>query len=183
MKYEIRLSGKGGQGLVLAGIILGEAASVYENYYAIQKQSYGPEARGGASKSDVIISDEEIDYTLIDTLDVLLAMSQEAYDKYTGSVKKSGIVIVDETSVLKITPKPDVNIFSFDFTRIARDMFGAELFATIIGLGVIVGILKPISETSVKKAIENRVPQKYLAPNLNGLIKGIELSADIGHII
>ena len=176
MKYEIRLSGKGGQGLVFAGVVLAEAAAVHENFYAVQKQSYGPEARGGASKSDVIISDEEIDYIQVDELDILLAISQEAYDKYSSNLKKDGILIIDESLVSAESPRSDLKLLKFNFTDIARKQFGSEIYANIIGLGVIVGLIGTISEESVKKVLENRLPQNYLSANYQALAKGIELS-------
>src|SRR5512142_1072470 len=94
-RYEIRLSGTGGQGLIIAGIILAEAAGIYDGKYVCQTQSYGPEARGGASKAEVVISDEEIDYPMAIKPDVLLAMSQKACDSYLFDLKPGGTLIVD----------------------------------------------------------------------------------------
>ena len=99
--WQISLSGTGGQGIILAGIILAEAA-ILENKKVIQTQSYGPEARGGASKAEVIISDENIDYPKIVTADVLLVMSQEACDKYSGILIKGGRLIVDTSAITTI---------------------------------------------------------------------------------
>ncbi len=89
-RYEIRFSGAGGQGLILAGVIMAEAASIYEGIQAVQSQSYGPEARGGASKSEVIISDGPIDYPKATIVDALLALTQEACDKYSHDLKEGG---------------------------------------------------------------------------------------------
>src|SRR3990172_8617479 len=94
-QYEVRLSGSGGQGIILGGVILAEAAAIYEKKNAVQSQSYGPEARGGASKADVIISDEEIDYPKALKIDVLLALTQEACNKYIKDLKEGGVLIVD----------------------------------------------------------------------------------------
>ena len=96
-RYEARLSGSGGQGLILAGKILAEAAAIYENKNATQSQSYGPEARGGASKSEVIISDGDIDFPKATRLDVLLCLTQEACDKYVADLKEDGHQIHTET--------------------------------------------------------------------------------------
>ncbi|NJD58745.1 MAG: 2-oxoacid:ferredoxin oxidoreductase subunit gamma, partial [Anaerolineae bacterium] len=93
---EIRLAGEGGQGMILAGIILAEAAAIFDNKNATQTQSYGPEARGGASKAEVVISGAEIDHPEVIIADVLVAMSQEACDKYAGNLKKDGLLIVDQ---------------------------------------------------------------------------------------
>ena len=102
--YEIRLSGAGGQGLILVGKILAEAAAIYDDKNATQSQSYGPEARGGASRSEVIISDSDIDYPKATQIDLLLAMTQEAVDKYAQDVKKDGIILVDSGFVNKLPP-------------------------------------------------------------------------------
>lgn len=176
MKYEIRLSGTGGQGLVLAGIILGEAAAIHENFYALQRQSYGPEARGGASRSDVIISDEEIDYVVIDESDILLAMSQEAYDKYASKVKKGGILLIDTSLVCATLLDRDVRFFSIDFTKSARSLFNTRIVANIIALGTIIGVLGIISENSVKKVLQERIPAKLLSINLRAFEQGIAFS-------
>ena len=176
MKYEIRLSGTGGQGLVLAGIILGEAAAIHENFYALQRQSYGPEARGGASRSDVIISDEEIDYIVIDEPDILLAMSQEAYDKYASKVKKGGILLIDTSLVCANSLDRDVRFFSIDFTKSARSLFNTRIVANIIALGTIIGVLGIISENSVKKVLQERIPPKLLSINLRAFEQGIAFS-------
>ena len=104
--YEIRLSGAGGQGLILVGKVLAEAAAIYDGLNATQSQSYGPEARGGASRSEVIISDGDIDYPKAENIDLLLALTQEACDKYIADLKPDGILIVDSQMVTKI---PDGN--------------------------------------------------------------------------
>ena len=104
-RTEIRLAGEGGQGMILAGIILAEAAAIYDRKNTVQSQSYGPEARGGASKSEVIISDETIDFPEVINADILICLSQEAYDKYAGTVKEGGLTIVDTSRVAEIASK------------------------------------------------------------------------------
>ena len=101
-RTEIRLAGEGGQGMILAGIILAEAASIYDGKMAVQTQSYGPEARGGASKSEVVIAAGEIDHPEVLSADVVVTLSQEAYDKYAASVKPGGLLIVDDEKVSHI---------------------------------------------------------------------------------
>jgi 2-oxoglutarate ferredoxin oxidoreductase subunit gamma len=96
---EIRLSGTGGQGMILAGIILGEAASIHEDYHALQTQSYGPEARGGASKSEILISEHDIEYPRVTKPDLLLALSQRACDSYTSDLTETSILMVDSVLV------------------------------------------------------------------------------------
>src|SRR6185369_12593623 len=101
-RYELRFSGAGGQGLITAGIIMAKAASIYEGKQAVQSQSYGPEARGGASKSEVIISDGPIDYPKITKCDALLAMTQEAANKYSHDLKEGGVLLIDSDLVKNI---------------------------------------------------------------------------------
>src|SRR5512136_2117505 len=109
-RTEIRLAGEGGQGMILAGIILAEAASIYDHKMAVQTQSYGPEARGGASKSEVVIAGGEIDHPEVLSADVVIALSQEAYDKYAGSGKPGGLLIVDNEKVHHISAPDAVRI-------------------------------------------------------------------------
>ena len=133
-RYEIRLSGSGGQGLILMGIILAEAVGIYDGKFVAQTQSYGPEARGGSSKAEVVVSDEEIDYPKAMKPDLLLAMNQKSCDEFYPDLKPDGIVIVDSTFVRQIpTPKA----FQVPFTRIAREKFKREVVANIIALGAL----------------------------------------------
>lgn len=180
MKYEVRLSGKGGQGLVVVGIVLGEAAAIYENLYAIQKQSYGPEARSGASRSDVIIADEEIEYPVIEEPDLLLTMSQEAYAKYSTKLKKNGILIIDKTLVSPDPMETDQKIYPFDFTRLARKELNMEIVANIIALGTIIHLIKFVSKDSVLKVLKQRVSPKLLAVNQKALELGISIAKEVG---
>src|SRR5512137_1593716 len=123
-RFEIRLSGSGGQGLVLGGVILAEALGVYEGKNVTQTQSYGPEARGGASKSDVVVSDDEIAFPKPEKTDILVAMNQTAVDRYTGALADNGTLLADATFVTTVT-FPDT--YLIPFTQIARDKFGREL--------------------------------------------------------
>lgn len=154
---QISLSGTGGQGLILAGIILAEAA-IIDGKEAIQSQSYGPEARGGASKSEVIISDESIDYPKVLVADVLLAMSQEACNKYVSMLKTDGKLIVDSTLVLNV-PEVKAQVVSLPITRTAREELGNAMFANIIALGALVGSTGIVSRDALVKAVLARVPK------------------------
>jgi 2-oxoglutarate ferredoxin oxidoreductase subunit gamma len=179
MKYEIRLSGKGGQGLVLVGIILGEAAALYENLYAVQKQSYGPEARSGASRSDVIISDQEIEYPVVEEADLLLAMSQEAYEKYSSQMKKDAILIIDQSLVSLKSTDPIQKIYRFDFTKVARRDFNLEIVANMIALGTVIHLMKFIPKESTLDALSQRVPPKFLAVNEKAFELGISIAREV----
>ena len=173
-RYEIRLSGAGGQGLILVGKILAEAAAIYDEKNATQSQSYGPEARGGASRSEVIISDDDIDYPKATNIDLLLAMTQEAVDKYANDVKKNGIIIVD-SSYVKENPKGNYKVYNYPITNIAEDEIGKKLVANIIALGAIVKLSNIISENAVINAIRARVPKGTEELNIKAFKHGIEL--------
>ena len=167
-RYEIRLSGSGGQGLVTAGIILAEAVGVYEGKFVCQSQSYGPEARGGTSKSEVIVSDEEIDYPKAIKPDVLLAMNQSACDTYLFDRKVGGKLIVDTTLVRQL-PTSSIGI---PFTRIARTETGNETVANMVALGALVVLTKIVSPKNLEAAVLARVPQGTEEVNRNALAAG-----------
>jgi len=155
-RYDIRLSGSGGQGIILMGIILAEAVGIYEGRYVSQTQSYGPEARGGSSKAEIVISDTEIDYPKAIKLDMLLAMNQKSCDDYYMDLKPEGILIVDSTFVKQL---PVARVYQIPFTRIARERFGKEMVANIIALGAITKLTDIVSPKSMEKAVLARVPK------------------------
>jgi len=169
-RYEIRLSGSGGQGLILMGIILAEAIGIYDGKYVAQTQSYGPEARGGSSKSEVIVSDEEIDYPKAIRLDLLLAMNQKSCDEFYPDLKPEGMLIVDSTFVTQIpTPKA----FQIPFTRLAREKFGREVVANIIALGALSQLTPIVSAKATESAVLARVPKGTEKLNRDALRAGM----------
>jgi 2-oxoglutarate ferredoxin oxidoreductase subunit gamma len=169
-RYEIRLSGSGGQGLILMGIILAEAIGIYDGKYVSQTQSYGPEARGGSSKSEVVVSDEEIDYPKAMKLDLLLAMNQKSCDEFYPDLKAEGVLIVDSTFVTQIpTPKA----FRVPFTRIAREKFKREVVANIIALGALTQLTPIVSPKAIESAVLARVPKGTEKLNRDALKAGI----------
>ncbi|MEK6599068.1 MAG: 2-oxoacid:acceptor oxidoreductase family protein [Deltaproteobacteria bacterium] len=172
-RYEMRFSGLGGQGIILAGIIMAEAASIYGGKNASQSQSYGPESRGGASKSEVIISDEEIDYPKATSIDAMLAMTQEACTKYCKDIKDGGILLVDSDEVKNI-PSGNFKAYSFPITTIARDELGKTIVANIIALGMITELTKIISHEALEKAVLARVPAAFLDLNKKALQIGFD---------
>jgi len=159
-RYEIRFSGAGGQGLILAGIIMGEAASIYEGKQAVQSQSYGPEARGGASKSEVIISDEPIDFPKATSVDALLALTQEACDKYSKDLKEGGILLVD-SDLVKKPPKGNFTLVRFPIVNTAKNEVGRTIVANIVALGAMVALTGIVSRESAEKAVLARVPEAF----------------------
>jgi 2-oxoglutarate ferredoxin oxidoreductase subunit gamma len=156
VRYEIRLAGSGGQGLILAGIILAEAAGIHDGKFVCQTQSYGPAARGGASKAEVVISDAEIDYPKAIRPDVLLAMNQKSLDTYLGDLKPDGMLVVDATLVKEI---PDHHrVFAIPFTQMAREGLGKTIVANIVALGALAQLTGAVSLHSLEAAVLARVP-------------------------
>ena len=173
MKQELRLSGTGGQGLILAGIILAEAA-LLDGKLAIQSQSYGPEARGGASKSEVIISEEAIYFPKVTKPDLLLAMSQEAVTKYSADLSKESILVTDSLFVKELTSF-EGKIYELPITHNAKEVLGKALFANIIALGALVQLTGIVSTESLEKAVLNRVPKGTEELNKKALQVGMDL--------
>ena len=176
-RKEIRLAGEGGQGLILAGIILAEAAAIYDNKNATQTQSYGPEARGGASKAEVVIDQGEIDHPEVILADVLLAMSQEACDKYAGNLKKDGILIVDQERVGRV---PSNRAIKVPITRLAEESSGKSITANVVALGVLVGLTGVVSRQAITQAVAARAPKGTEEMNRAALLAGFAAADLVG---
>ena len=168
-RFEIRLAGEGGQGMILAGIILAEAAAVYDGQNAVQTQSYGPEARGGASKAEVVISQEEIDYPEVINADVLVALSQEACDKYASNLKKDGLLIVDKEKVGRI---PVTSAIAAPVGELATAATGRPITANVVALGLLVGLTGVVSRDAIERALADRAPKGTEAMNQAALSAG-----------
>lgn len=153
--YEVRLSGSGGQGLITAGMILGEACALFDNKYVVQTQSYGPEARGGACKSELIISDKKIAYPKPVKVDILLTLSQPAYDKYIKDMKEDGIVIVD-SSLVKY--KKGKGVYPIPITKYAIEDVGLKVTANVVALGIICSLTEIVSYEALERALLSRIP-------------------------
>lgn len=177
-RYEIRLSGSGGQGLILAGKILAEAAAIYDNKNATQSQSYGPEARGGSSRSEVIISDEEIDYPKAVNIDLLLCFTQEACDKYCMDIKEKGILLVDSDYVTHV-PEGTFTVYNVPITSIAEKRAGKSLVANIVALGIITELTGIVSRQAVESAVLSRVPKGTEELNTKAFNLGIDLAREL----
>ena len=160
-KREMRLSGSGGQGVILAAIIFADAA-IEDGLNAIQTQSYGPEARGGASKAEVIINDKEINYPKVMKNNLLLSLTQKSFDQYIGSLDENGVLVVDE----------DVEII-----RTADEKVGTHVVANIVSIGVIYEIMCKdiIKLETIKASIANRVPKATIDKNMQAFEEGVNL--------
>ena len=169
-KIEIRISGFGGQGVVLAGQILGRAA-VYDGKNVVQTQSYGAEARGSMAKSEVIISRGKIGFPIVRKCDVLIAMNQGAVEKDLKDLKEDGILLVDSSTVKKM-PTTSARIFKVSATQIAENSCGGKLYANMIMLGALTEITKIVSERSMRLAIRGSISEKAVATNFRAFKKG-----------
>lgn len=175
---EIRLSGEGGQGMMLAGSILAEAAGIYDGKIITQTRSYGPESRGGASRSEVIISSVPIDYPTITTPDLVLAMTQESSDKYHQDLKKDGIMIIDPEYV-KQDPEIEGTLYRIPLTRIARENTGREITANVVALGVIAAIVDWVSRESLEKAVLVHAPKGTEEMNKKAFAEGFNAGKSV----
>lgn len=173
--YEIRLSGSGGQGLILAGIILARAA-VIEKKRVTQTQSYGPESRGGYSRADVIISDQEIFFPEATNFNCLLALTQEACDVYLFDLRDSGILIIDTTFVKNLALAAE-NTYELPFTDIAQEKLGTVVPTNILSLAFLVKVTGIVKETSLKQAIAESVKPAFVDINHKAMELGFELAA------
>jgi len=172
-RIEVRICGLGGQGVVLAGQILGRAA-VYDEKKVAQTQSYGAEARGSAAKSEVIISDNSIGFPLVRQCDILVAMSQCALDKYVKDLKENAALLVDKDLVKNI-PKAKAQIHRLPATQVAETQLKSKMYANVVMLGALTKITKIISKTSMKKAIKTSVKANTEKDNLQAFEIGFNL--------
>ena len=173
-RIEVRISGLGGQGVVLAGEILGRAA-VYDGKNVVQTQSYGAEARGSAAKSEVIISDSKIGFPKVRKCDVLVAMSQSAVEKHLKDLKEKGVLVVDEDTVEHI-PKTKVNLFRIPATKTAEKLLKSRLYVNVVMLGALAKITGIVKEEAVEKAITDSVPESAREANITGFREGLKIS-------
>jgi 2-oxoglutarate ferredoxin oxidoreductase subunit gamma len=180
MRLEIRVAGFGGQGIIRAGLILAMAACIYDKKKrnAVETQSYGPESRGGACKSEVVISEEEIDFPKIIEPDVLIAMSQEAYDRYVDSLKKGGTLLVDPDLVPKEKPTPHLQVFRVPAMKIAEEL-GRVIVANVVMLGAFASLTNLISGEAVRKSVLGNIPKGTEKLNLEAFEEGYKYGQEL----
>lgn len=170
---EIRFSGFGGQGIIRCALIAGKALSLYGNKFATMNQSFGPEARGSACSSQLIVSDDRVLYPYITVPEILISMSQEAYDKYESNIKDNGFLIIDQDLV---KPKPlrgKIKSYSVPATRFAEQL-GNRIIANLVMMGFFTAITKITTSEVMKKGIPGLVPERFLKLNLKAFDKGYE---------
>ena len=183
MRTEIRIAGFGGQGIILAGIIVGKAASLFDGINAVQTQSYGPEARGGASKTEVVISDDEIDYPKIINPDIFVAMSYEALTVYIGDLKDRGTLIIDpdvihESDIENLVKEHNIKLYRARVTKSAENEIGIKIVANIIMVGAISKITRIISHDAAKEAVLRSVPPGTEKKNIQAFEAGYAMDGN-----
>jgi 2-oxoglutarate ferredoxin oxidoreductase subunit gamma len=172
-RYEIRLSGSGGQGLITAGVILAEAVSVGDGKNAVHTQSYGPEARGGRTRCDVIISKGDIYFPEATKLDLLLSLTQESADAYSPLLKNDGFFIIDSDYV---TQKPERLFIEVPFTEKTREKLGSAVATNVVCLGFITQLTNIVTKKSIEKFLVERFPERFKKSNLKAINLGYEMA-------
>ena len=170
---DIRFSGFGGQGIIRCALIAGKALNIHGGMFATMTQNFGPEARGGACSSQLVVSEERVLYPYIVAPDILIAMSQEAYDKYHGEVKKGAILIIDEDLVKPATPPKNVVFYAVPSTRIAEEL-GNRIFANLVMMGFFTAVTGITTDEVMKKALPGLVPDAFLEKNFKAFDRGYE---------
>jgi 2-oxoglutarate ferredoxin oxidoreductase subunit gamma len=170
---EIRVAGFGGQGVILSAIVLGKAASIYENGFATMTQNFGPEARGGACSAQLILSDEPVLYPYVTRPDIMVVMSQEAYNRFVPELKPQGILIVEEDLVRVSDLKGDPKVYSIPATRLAEEL-GKRMVLNSVMVGFFTAVTKLLTAYAVRKAVADSVPASFRELNLKAFEKGFE---------
>ncbi len=178
-RYRIVFSGSGGQGVVTASIILAEAAVLYEGLNAVQSQSYGPEARGGATRADVIISDRNIRFPKVNQPNVLVCLTQEAYNKFSGTIRPGGLLLTD-THFVKQERRVDARQRGLGMYKAVMDRIGKPVVLNICMLGAVIGLTQVLKTDSILKVLETKIPSGFLEMNKKALDLGLELAEASG---
>lgn len=173
-KCRMVFSGSGGQGIITASIIIAEAAVLFENLVAVQSQAYGPAARGGASRSDVIISDSKINYPKVIEPNILVCLTQEAYDKFSSMIRPGGLLLTD-TRYVVTNKKSDARQIELPMYMTVMDTIGKPIVFNICMLGAVLTLTDLVRPDSIMKVLETRVPPDFLDINQKALDLGMEM--------
>ncbi len=176
MRYELRFSGVGGQGNMLAGTILAESAIYFDNKYAAYTPTYTSQVRGGPTKADVVISDKPIYNVDANDIDYFMSVHSKTYDMYKGSSKPGSIIVVD-ANMVKVSEedKKKYKVYEFPIVDTAKNAVGNSITANIVALGITAALIDAVSVESLKKGIERRVPPKFLEINRKAFEIGMSL--------
>lgn len=170
---EIRIAGFGGQGVILSAVVLGKAASIYENGFATMTQNFGPEARGGACSAQLVVSDSPVLYPYTTLPDIMVLMSQEAYNRFAPELKPQGILIVEEDLVRVSNLNHDKQVYAIPATRIAEEL-GKRMVLNSVMVGFFTAVTKLLTADAVRKAVADSVPPSFRELNLKAFDKGYE---------
>jgi len=175
---EIRFSGFGGQGIIRLGLITGKAVSLFDNKYATMTQSFGPEARGSACSSQVVIAPDRVLYPYITRPEILVSMSQEAYDKYEPDLREDGLLIIDNDLVKNAVPRGKIRLLAIPATRFAEEL-GNRIFANLVMLGFFAAVSKVVSAEAIKKALPGLVPSRFMEVNIKAFERGYSYGLEV----
>ena len=178
-KSRIVFSGSGGQGVVTASIILAEAAVIHEGLNAVQSQSYGPEARGGATRADVIISDTAIHFPKVIQPNVLICLTQVAYNKFSWTIRPGGLLLTDSHFV-KQERKVDARQAGLDMYKAVMEKIGKPVVFNICMLGAMLGLIPLVRTESIIKVLETKIPAAFVDMNRQALDLGLSLVEEAG---
>ncbi|MHA2610154.1 MAG: 2-oxoacid:acceptor oxidoreductase family protein [bacterium JZ-2024 1] len=182
MKGEIRFSGFGGQGIILMGYVFGKALAVHQGLHAVLTQSYGPEARGGASAADVVFSDQPVDYPKVRKCDILVCMSQDAYETYHHLLKESGMLLYDAHLVEVCVDKNEAYRFAFPATDMADRLVKKKITANMVMLGALCAITGIPSREALEESIRTSLRKELVDLNLNAMRLGYEEARKKGYV-
>ena len=177
-RCRLVFSGSGGQGVITAAIILAEAAVMHENLTAVQSQSYGPEARGGATRSDVIISDTDIHFPKVNQPNILVCLTQEAYNKFYAIIRPGGTLITDTRNV-ETFKKVDAVQWELPLYRTVMDKIGKPIVLNICMLGSVLGLTQLVGPESIMKVLESRIRPEFLDINRQALELGMKMVKEL----
>lgn len=172
-RTEIKVSGFGGQGVIKSGYIIGKAASIFDKYHATLTQSFGPEARGSACSAQVIVDSDPILYPYLKKADILVTMSQEAYDKFSPELKENGLLLIDTDLVTPQKGKMKAEMYDVPATRFAEEL-GNKIVLNIVMLGFFTSISQLLDYEAVQKAVKTSVPARTIDLNMSALEKGYQ---------
>ena len=170
---EMRVAGFGGQGVVLAGMVLGRAATIYDNKHVTLTQSFGPEARGSSCSVQLIVSPEPILYPYLTQLDILVAMSQEAYTRFVPELKPDGLLLYEQDLIMLDPPRNDIRAYGIPATRLAEEL-GRRLVLNMVMVGFVTGLTGLIEPEAARKSVADSVPKGTEALNTAAFEKGLE---------
>lgn len=175
---EIRIAGFGGQGVILSAVVLGKAASIYENGFATMTQNFGPEARGGACSAQLVVSDAPVLYPYVTRADIMLILSQEAYNRFAPELKPGGTLVIEEDLVRVSNLNRDKKIFSIPATRLAEEL-GKRMVLNSVMVGYFTAVTRLLSADAVRTAVADSVPASSCELNLKAFDKGYEYGSTV----